>query len=70
LDVYRINYVKSIMEVVMQSHQSEFDDWLERWRSRTTMTGKAVASEEEAIEALFDLERIVGKETKRRVDRD
>ncbi len=39
----------------------EFDIWLDHLLSKTTSEGKVVASEEEALRNLLEIERIVRK---------
>ena len=46
----------------VENDRSEFDIWFHYWKSKTSSEGKVVATEEEALCGLFDLERIMRNE--------
>jgi hypothetical protein len=45
-----------------QRNSEKFESWIETWSGRISRRNKVASSEEEAVEAIFDLERILEEE--------
>ena len=57
--VYRVSYSYYMHNL---QNNKKIDQWLSVWEERTIPSGRIVASEEEALCALLELERIMRRE--------